>query len=98
MINALLFGIVSFVVSIFSSILQPLLNGLGSYFNQYSGFVSYITNFLSYCLTCVGWVINSLGLSPVMNLVILYWVGVLTLAIPVRVIKIVLRWYRILMP
>lgn len=98
MINVLLAGIIGIVVNIFSTLAGPLFSLIGNNFSAIPGFANYIISFLNVCLQSIGWVINSLGLGASMQIVLLYWSGVLLIALPVRIIKIVLRWYRILMP
>lgn len=98
MINIFLAGFVGLIINIFSTLAGPLFSLIGNNFNAIPNFSSYIVDFLNVCLTSIGWVINSLGLGAAMQIVIIYWAGVLFLALPVRLVKIVLRWYRILMP
>lgn len=98
MINVLLAGIVGLIVNIFSTLAGPLFSLIGNNFAAIPNFSSYIVDFLNVCLSSIGWVINSLGLGAAMQIVIIYWAAVLLLFLPVRLVKIVLRWYRILMP
>lgn len=98
MINILLSGIVGLVVNIFSTLAGPLFSLIGNNFSAIPSFSNYIVAFLNTTLSSIGWVINSLGLGAAMQIVIIYWGAVLLLALPVRLVKIVLRWYRILMP
>lgn len=98
MINIFLAGFVGLIINIFSTLAGPLFSLIGNNFSAIPNFSNYIVSFLNVCLTSIGWVINSLGLGAAMQIVIIYWAGVLFLALPVRLVKIVLRWYRILMP
>lgn len=98
MISIILSGFIGLIVNIFSTLAGPLFSLIGNNFSAIPNFSQYIVSFLNTAASCIGWVINSLGLGAAMQIVIIYWTGVLAIALPVRLVKIVLRWYRILMP
>ena len=77
MINVFLAGFIGLIVNIFSTLAGPLFSLIGNNFSNIPGFANYIVQFLNTALQCVGWVINSLGLGAAMQIVIIYWTGVL---------------------
>lgn len=99
MINGLMTGLLSLVFSFFGLVLGPIVltlsQTMGFDITQYT---SYITSFLTQCASCFGWVVNATGLDLTLSLVLAWWSFVIVVGFPIWIIKVVLRWYRILMP
>lgn len=99
MIGALLSGFLSFILALFGFVITPIVNALGQTFGfDITTMSTYITNFLTQCASCFGWVVNATGIDLTIYVVIAYFVARLVISFPIWVIKVVLRWYRILMP
>ena len=64
MINGLLTGLLTIVLSFFGLVLTPIItalsNSMGFDITQYT---NYITSFLTQCASCFGWVVNATGLD-----------------------------------
>lgn len=99
MITSLLSGVFSFILALFGFVITPIVNALGQAFGfDITTMADYITNFLTQCASCFGWVVNATGIDLSIYLVIAYLSARLIISFPVWIIKVVLRWYRILMP
>lgn len=98
LINSFLIGIFSLVGTLFQALTRPLWNLAGQNIPNFVGLMQYILDLLNMVSSCIGWVINALGLQPVIHIICLYWIFYLVVGFSVWGIKIVLRWYRILMP
>ena len=71
MISIILSGFIGLIVNIFSTLAGPLFSLIGNNFSAIPNFSQYIISFLNTAASCIGWVINSLGLGAARVLKIL---------------------------
>lgn len=98
LINQFLLGFFSLVGTLFAALTRPLWNLAGQNIPNFLNLMQYIIDLLNIVATDIGWVINALGLQPVIHIICLYWIFYLVVGFGAWGIKVVLRWYRILMP
>lgn len=99
MINALLQGMISLIISLVNVILLPIDNIIASVLPDLSNSLNSVSHFLQLCLNSIGWVISLTGLSSeVISLIILYFGFSLTAPMLFYLIKLALAWYDRLKP
>lgn len=97
-INGFLLGLFTIFGTFFQALTRPLWNLAGQNIPNFVGLMQYILDLLNIIATDIGWVINALGLTPVIHIICLYWLFYIVVGFGAWGIKVVLRWYRILMP
>lgn len=99
MINKILIGIVSFITSIISFILTPILNLINSAFPFLGDIQNFVINFFTSAFSYVGWVLDSLFISSeTISLLITFLITKVTLSITTSLIKLAIKWYNALKP
>ena len=98
LINSFLIGLFAIVSTLFQALARPLWNLAGNNLPNFVALNQYIIDLLNMIANCIGWVINALGLQPVVHIICLYWIFYIGVGFYVWGGKIFLRWYRILMP
>lgn len=99
MINKIITGLISLVIQFVGVLLTPIDTLVASYLPSISSALIAIQNFLSYCISAIGWVISSLGIpSSVISLLITYYSFSLVVPLLVHGVKLAIKWYRTLMP
>lgn len=99
MINAILQGIITLIISLVNVILIPIDNIITSVLPDLSNALNSVSQFLHICLNSIGWVISLTGLSnQVISLIILYFGFSLTAPMLFYLIKLALAWYNRLKP
>ena len=99
MINALLKGIISLIISLVNLILSPIDNLITSALPSLSGALNSVSGFLSLCTRSIGWVISLTGLSSdCISMIVLYFGFSLTAPMLFYLIKLALSWYNRLKP
>lgn len=97
MINAILKGLMNFVISIVNVILSPIDALIETALPSLSDALSSIGDFFDLCGTYIGWGIDLLGIpSSLISFVILYYVFKLTVPLAVSAVKMAVRWYNAL--
>lgn len=97
MINAILKGLMNFVISIVNIILSPIDLLISNALPSLNEALSSIGNFFDLVGTYIGWGIDFLGIpSSLISFVILYYTFKLTVPLAVSAIKMAVRWYNAL--
>ena len=95
--NSLFNGILDFVIKIIQIVLIPIDSLISSSLPGFDNFLSNVTQFFTYCLGAIGWVIDSLFVPrDVISMVCVYLVFKLTISLSTYTIKFALKWYRAL--
>ena len=99
MIQFLLKGIISLIVSLVTLILTPIDNLIQSALPQLSSALTGVGNFLNIIGSGIGWAISLTGLSSsAITLIVAYFVFKLTAPMLFYMIKLALSWYNRLKP
>lgn len=94
MINAIINGIFSLILSLFNALMSPFISVITALFPPVDTFFSYISSFLSYCLTYVSTIIDLLFI-PRGSLILFfdYLLVCYTIFITVQVIRFAINIY-----
>ena len=88
MINAIVKGIISLVISLVSILLYPIDALITSVLPDLSTMISSVGTFLGICTQSIGWVLSCLGINySIISLIVLYYVFKLTAPLLVYTIK-----------
>ena len=99
MINALLNGILTFMISLINLILSPIDLLISNLLPDVSNLLSYINDLIDYIISIIGYVIDlSMINQNVLVLIVNYYTFVFTAFITVSSIKLALSWYKALKP
>lgn len=99
MINAILKGIMSLIISLVQVLLYPIDALIGTLLPSLSDALDGVSAFFNFIGTSLGWVISLLGLSSeTLSLIVLYYGFILTAPILFYLIKLALSWYDKLKP
>lgn len=99
MINALLKGIMSLIISLVSLILAPIDIAIQSVLPDLSSALSSVGSLFNLIGQSIGWGISVLGLSSeTISLIVLYFTFKLTAPMLFYMIKLALSWYNKLKP
>lgn len=99
MINALLKGIMSLIISLVSVILAPIDLAIQSVLPDLSSALSSVGSLFNLIGQSIGWGISVLGLSSeTISLIVLYFTFKLTAPMLFYMIKLALTWYNKLKP
>lgn len=99
MINALLKGIMSLIITLVSVILAPIDLAIQSVLPDLSNALTSVGNLFSLIGQSIGWGISVLGLSSeTISLIVLYFTFKLTAPMLFYMIKLAITWYNKLKP
>lgn len=99
MINALLKGIMSLIITLVSVILAPIDIAIQSVLPDLSSALTSVGNLFNLIGQSIGWGISVLGLSSeTISLIVLYFTFKLTAPMLFYMIKLALTWYNKLKP
>lgn len=99
MINALLKGIMSLIITLVSVILAPIDIAIQSVLPDLSNALTSVGNLFNLIGQSIGWGISVLGLSSeTISLIVLYFTFKLTAPMLFYMIKLALTWYNKLKP
>ena len=99
MINAILKGIISLIISLVNVILLPIDTLITSALPNLSNALNSVSSFLNIALQSIGWVISLTGLSSnCISMIVLYFGFSLTAPMLFYLIKLALSWYNRLKP
>lgn len=99
MINALLKGIMSLIITLVSVILAPIDLAIQSVLPDLSNALSSVGNLFNLIGQSIGWGISVLGLSSeTISLIVLYFTFKLTAPMLFYMIKLAITWYNKLKP
>lgn len=99
MINALLKGIMSLIITLVSVILAPIDIAIQSLLPDLSSALTSVGNLFNLIGQSIGWGISVLGLSSeTISLIVLYFTFKLTAPMLFYMIKLALTWYNKLKP
>lgn len=99
MIKAIISGLIQLIINLVNIFLSPINSLIESYMPSLNTAFSSIASFLNICVSSIGWVISALGIpSIVIELLVAYYTFKLTVPLLVHAIKLVVKWYRALMP
>lgn len=99
MINAILTGILNFVFNLVSTILDPIDNIIVQNAPQIEGALNAFSDLIDYVISFLAYVVDLTGLSPTsIYLIVSYLTFALTWPVVVWVIKVVVKWWHMLVP
>jgi len=94
MINAILKGIFSLVISLVSLLLTPIDLAINAALPSVSDALTYVGNFFSYILGFFPWILSWFNMpSWFVTLVVAYWTFKLTVPLAIHTVKLALAWY-----
>lgn len=99
MINKILQGMLSFIISLVSVLMAPLDSALNTILPQFSDVLTMFGNFIDRILSIIPWVLSWFNIPvALLTFVCAYIVAKITISMGVHEIKLALAWYRKLMP
>lgn len=99
MINAILKGIFSLIISLVNVLLTPIDALIESALPDLSNLLSYVSGFFNYAASVVPWGISWLGLPSILiSGYVAYMTFKLTLPLAISTIKLAIKWYDKLKP
>lgn len=97
MINAIINGIMSLIMTLVNVVLSPIDLLISNYLPSLDDALGAFSGFLNLCGTYIGWCIDFLGIpSELISLVILYYTFKLTVPLLISAIKTAIKWYNAL--
>lgn len=94
MINAIIKGIFSLVISLVEVLLYPIDLVINSALPGVSDALGYVSTFFNYILQFIPWILSWFNLPSVfITFVVAYWVFKLTVPLAVHTVKLALAWY-----
>lgn len=99
MIGKLLTGIINLIISLVSTIFTPIDNLITSLVPDLASAFTAIGNFISLCISGVGWILDAVGIpQQLLALIISYYTFKLTVPLLVHAVKLAIKWYDKLKP
>lgn len=99
MINKILMGIISLIITLVNTLLAPIDSLISTALPGLDDAFTLIGNLLSLLTDTIPWVMSWLGLNQIIRgLVVAYFTFILTIPIVVHTIKLAIRWYDKLKP
>lgn len=99
MINAILKGIFSLIISLVSLLLTPIDSLINSVFPSIGEGINYINNFLNYIINLIPYILSWFHLpTAFIILVVGYMTFKLTVPLAIHTIKLAIKWYDKLKP
>lgn len=99
MINKILQGMLSFIISLVSVLMAPLDSALNTLLPQFSDVLTMFGNFIDRILSIIPWVLSWFNIPvALLTFVCAYIVAKITISMGVHELKLALAWYRKLMP
>lgn len=99
MINKLLMGVISLIITLVNALLSPIDNLISSLLPGLDNAFTLIGNLLALLTDIIPWVMSWLGLNQtIRGLVVAYFTFVLTVPLIVHAIKLAIKWYDKLKP
>lgn len=99
MINAIINGLLSFVSQLIEACFFPLDTLISNYMPDVTAILSYISNFFNLLENYGAFVLSYTGLThEIIGFAVLMIVATIYIAFLTLGIKLILRWYRMLMP
>lgn len=99
MINAILKGIMSLIISLVQILLYPIDTLIGTLLPSLTNALNGVSALFNYIGTAIGWVVSLTGLSSeTISLIIAYYGFILTAPLLFYLIKLALSWYDKLKP
>lgn len=94
MINKILMGIISLIITIVNALLSPIDSLISSALPGLSNAFTLIGNLLGLLTDIIPWVMSWLGLNTtIRTLVVAYFTFILSLPLVVHTIKLAIKWY-----
>lgn len=94
MIGKILTGIINLIVSLVSILFTPIDNLISSLLPDLSNAFTAVGNFISICVSSIGWVIDAVGIpSELIALIVSYYTFKLTVPLLVYLVKLAIKWY-----
>lgn len=94
MINALLKGIFSLIISLVNLLLSPIDAIIENAFPSISSGLEYVSNFFNWVCGVIPWAISWFGLpSVIITLLVGYYTFKLTVPLAVHTVKLAVKWY-----
>ena len=99
MINAILKGVFSLIISLVNLLLSPIDLIIKNAFPTISSGLEYISSFFNWVANIVPWAVSWFGLpTAIITLVVGYYTFKLTVPLMVHTVKLALKWYDKLKP
>ena len=99
MIKAIISGLIQLIINLVNIFLTPINALINQFMPSLNNAFNAIGSFLNICVSSIGWVISALGIPPVViELIIAFYTFKLTVPLLVHAVKLVVKWYRALMP
>lgn len=99
MVNALLKGLLNFIISLISVVMAPLDTALNTLLPSFSDVLTLFGNFIDRILSIIPWALSWFHIpTALLSFVCLYLIAKITISVGVHEIKLALAWYRKLMP
>ena len=99
MINAILTGVLNFVFNLISTILQPIETLIANNAPEIETALNSFSDLIDYIVAFLGYLVDMTGLSPIaMYMIVSYMTFALTWPVIVWVIKVVVKWWHMLVP
>lgn len=99
MINSILKGLLSFIISLISVVMAPLDSALNTLLPQFSDVLTMFGNFIDRILSIIPWALSWFNIPiALLSFVCAYLIAKITISSMVHEVKLALAWYRKLMP
>lgn len=99
MINAILTGIFSLIISLVEILLTPIDALINSALPSIGTGLDYIANFFNYILSFIPWILSWFNFPQLfLELVVAYYTFKLTIPLAVHTIKLAISWYDSIKP
>lgn len=99
MINAIIRGLLHFIIAMISLLMAPLDNALNTLLPSFSDALTLFGNFIDRILSIIPWALSWFNIPvALLTFVCAYLVSKITISTMVHEIKLALAWYRKLMP
>lgn len=99
MINGILNGIFNFVFSLISTLLSPIDTLISSAFPSFSDILTSFGTFITNVLGVIPWVLSWFNIPmALLSFISYYFIAKLTTSVAIHEIKLILAWYRKLVP
>ena len=99
MIKAILLGLLKFFASMITLLFTPIDLLISAAFPDLAQALGYITAFFTNCANAIGWAVSTVGFPDyILNLIVITLTLKLTLYPTIFVVKLILKWYRKLVP
>lgn len=99
MIGKILNGVLQFVINTVTLLLTPIDNLITTNFPSLDNALSSINSFINYIISVIGYAIDASCLTDVVLLLVVgYYSFTIVLSVSTYVIKLILKWYKALVP